>query len=82
MRFNTAISAMMEFVNAATKWTNRPRMALEPFVLLLRREMLGWGGGRGVASSEGCCCGSGGGVVVTGNEAAVGSCSYVREQSS
>ena len=29
MRFNTAISAMMEFVNAATKWTSRPREALE-----------------------------------------------------
>ena len=35
MRFNTAISAMMEFVNAANKWDNRPRAALEPFALLL-----------------------------------------------
>eukprot|EP00850_Spirogloea_muscicola_P014331 SM000102S09189 [mRNA] locus=s102:118556:132683:+ [translate_table: standard] len=35
LRFNTAISAMMEFVNAATKWDDRPRAALEPFVLLL-----------------------------------------------
>eukprot|EP00899_Mesostigma_viride_P008088 jgi/Mesvir1/17280/Mv07687-RA.3 len=35
MRFNTAISALMEFVNAATKWEDRPREALEPFVLCL-----------------------------------------------
>lgn len=35
MRFNTGISAMMEFVNGATKWGGRPRAALEPFVLLL-----------------------------------------------
>ena len=35
MRFNTGISAMMEFVNGATKWPNRPRAALEPFALLL-----------------------------------------------
>jgi len=35
MRFNTGISAMMEFVNAATKWPDRPRAALEPFALLL-----------------------------------------------
>ena len=35
MRFNTAISAMMEFVNAATKWDEKPRKTLEPFVLLL-----------------------------------------------
>ena len=35
MRFNTAIAAMMEFVNAATKWPTRPRAALEPFPLLL-----------------------------------------------
>ncbi|GIL79151.1 hypothetical protein Vretimale_16692 [Volvox reticuliferus] len=35
-RFNTAIAAMMEFVNGVTKsWNNRPRAALEPFVLLL-----------------------------------------------
>jgi leucyl-tRNA synthetase len=35
LRFNTAISAMMEFVNAAYKWESRPRAALAPFVLLL-----------------------------------------------
>jgi len=35
MRFNTAISAMMEFVNAASKWENKPRTALEPFILAL-----------------------------------------------
>ena len=35
MRFNTAISAMMEFVNAATKWDTCPRAVLEPFTLLL-----------------------------------------------
>lgn len=35
MRFNTAIAAMMEFVNAAYKWEERPQEALEPFVLLL-----------------------------------------------
>jgi len=36
MRFNTGISAMMEFVNGVTKdWPNRPRAALEPFILLL-----------------------------------------------
>ena len=35
MRFNTATSAMMEFVNAATKWQVCPRQILEPFVLLL-----------------------------------------------
>ncbi|EFJ50272.1 hypothetical protein VOLCADRAFT_89222 [Volvox carteri f. nagariensis] len=36
LRFNTAIAAMMEFVNGVTKsWNNRPRAALEPFVLLL-----------------------------------------------
>ena len=35
MRFNTAISAMMEFVNAATKWETCPRSLLEPFCLLL-----------------------------------------------
>jgi len=35
MRFNTAISAMMEFVNAATKWETVPRQLLEPFALLL-----------------------------------------------
>ena len=35
LRFNTAIAAMMEFVNAATKWDVVPRSAAEPFVLLL-----------------------------------------------
>jgi leucyl-tRNA synthetase len=35
MRFNTAISAMMEFVNAITPTTERPRALLEPFALLL-----------------------------------------------
>ena len=35
LRFNTAIAAMMEFVNAATKWDAVPRAVAEPFVLLL-----------------------------------------------
>ena len=35
LRFNTAIAAMMEFVNAATKWEHVPRSTAEPFVLLL-----------------------------------------------
>ena len=35
MRYNTAIAAMMEFVNAAGKWSELPRDAAEPFVLLL-----------------------------------------------
>ena len=36
LRFNTAISAMMEFVNGATKWeAPRPRSALRTFALLL-----------------------------------------------
>ena len=35
LRFNTAIAAMMEFVNAATKWDTLPRSTAEPFVLLL-----------------------------------------------
>ncbi|CAM6102504.1 unnamed protein product [Calypogeia fissa] len=35
MRFNTAIAGMMEFMNLAVKWSDRPRAALEPFVLLL-----------------------------------------------
>ncbi len=35
MRFNTAISAMMEFSNHLTPLKVRPRKALEPFVLLL-----------------------------------------------
>ncbi|KAF3544942.1 hypothetical protein DY000_02003195 [Brassica cretica] len=34
-RFNTGISGMMEFVNAAYKWSNQPRGIIEPFVLLL-----------------------------------------------
>ncbi|HMB90781.1 MAG TPA: leucine--tRNA ligase [Rhodothermales bacterium] len=35
MRFNTAIAAMMEFVNAANKWDVLPRAIAEPFVLIL-----------------------------------------------
>lgn len=35
MRFNTAISAMMEFVNHLTRLELRSRRALEPFLLLL-----------------------------------------------
>jgi leucyl-tRNA synthetase len=35
LRFNTAIAAMMEFTNAATKWEQRPKAVLRPFVLLL-----------------------------------------------
>lgn len=35
LRFNTAIAAMMEFVNAAYKWDTRPRGILRQFVLLL-----------------------------------------------
>lgn len=35
MRFNTAISAMMEYVNAANKWESRPKEILQPLVLLL-----------------------------------------------
>ena len=35
LRFNTAISAMMEFVNHVTKLDPRPRQVLDPFVLLL-----------------------------------------------
>ncbi|KFK30967.1 hypothetical protein AALP_AA6G050800 [Arabis alpina] len=34
-RFNTGISGMMEFINAAYKWNNQPRGIIEPFVLLL-----------------------------------------------
>ncbi|PSQ72491.1 MAG: leucine--tRNA ligase [Bacteroidetes bacterium QH_2_64_26] len=33
--FNTAIAAMMEFVNAANKWDTVPRQIMEPFVVLL-----------------------------------------------
>jgi leucyl-tRNA synthetase len=35
MRFNTAISAMMEFTNHVTPLAEKPRSVLEPFVLLL-----------------------------------------------
>jgi leucyl-tRNA synthetase len=35
LRFNTAISALMEFTNAAYKWENVPRSVAEAFVLLL-----------------------------------------------
>src|SRR5437660_10408509 len=35
MRFNTAISAMMEFANFLTKLEDRPRSALQTLVLLL-----------------------------------------------
>ncbi|XP_026392746.1 leucine--tRNA ligase, chloroplastic/mitochondrial-like isoform X2 [Papaver somniferum] len=34
-RFNTGISAMMEFLNAAYKWDKHPRSIIEGFVLLL-----------------------------------------------
>ena len=35
MRFNTAIAAMMEFINSATKWDHPAQEVLEGFVLLL-----------------------------------------------
>ncbi len=35
MRFNTAISAMMIFLDAAMKWKTLPRSIVEPFLLLL-----------------------------------------------
>ena len=35
LRFNTAIAAMMEFMNAVKKWPNKPRAVLEPLALLL-----------------------------------------------
>jgi leucyl-tRNA synthetase len=35
MRFNTAISALMVFVNDALKWESRPRAVLSPFLNLL-----------------------------------------------
>ena len=35
LRFNTGISAMMEFINGAYKWDVVPHAAVEPFVLLL-----------------------------------------------
>ncbi|PKI43705.1 hypothetical protein CRG98_035904 [Punica granatum] len=34
-RFNTGISAMMEFINAAYKWEKHPKSIIEAFVLLL-----------------------------------------------
>ncbi|XP_020251763.1 leucine--tRNA ligase, chloroplastic/mitochondrial isoform X4 [Asparagus officinalis] len=34
-RFNTGISAMMEFINAAYKWKKHPKSIMEEFVLLL-----------------------------------------------
>jgi leucyl-tRNA synthetase len=35
MRFNTAIAAMMEFLNTATRWEQQPRAVAERLVLLL-----------------------------------------------
>ena len=35
LQFNTAISKLMEFTNAATSWKTRPRHAMETFTLLL-----------------------------------------------
>ncbi len=35
MAFNTAISALMVFVNEAMTWNNRPRRIVQPFLLLL-----------------------------------------------
>lgn len=35
LRFNTAISAMMIFVNETGKWPERPRAIMEPFLLAL-----------------------------------------------
>jgi leucyl-tRNA synthetase len=35
LRFNTAISQMMSFVNEANKWEQRPKSVLEQFVILL-----------------------------------------------
>ncbi|MEP0549151.1 MAG: leucine--tRNA ligase [Rhodothermales bacterium] len=35
LRFNTAIAAMIEFVNEATKWDATPKALLDDFVLLL-----------------------------------------------
>jgi len=35
MRFNTAISTMMEFVNGANKWTVVPRSVADSFMLIL-----------------------------------------------
>jgi len=36
LRFNTAISAMMVFVNEATAWTTRPASVLREFLILLQ----------------------------------------------
>ena len=36
LRFNTAISAMMIFVNEATAWTARPRAIMRDFLILLQ----------------------------------------------
>ena len=35
LRLNTAISAMMEFVNGVYKWESVPKDVMPPFVLLL-----------------------------------------------
>ena len=35
LRFNTALAALMEFINAAYKWDAVPRKALNPFLILL-----------------------------------------------
>jgi leucyl-tRNA synthetase len=35
LRFNTAISAMMIFINEVSKWPERPKAILEPFILIL-----------------------------------------------
>ena len=35
LRFNTAIAAMMEFVNGANKWASPAQEVLEGFILLL-----------------------------------------------
>ena len=35
LSFNTAIAAMMEFVNAAYKWDTVPRQTIDPFIKLL-----------------------------------------------
>jgi len=35
MRYNTAIAAMMEFLNEAMRWEQRPRSVLDSFILIL-----------------------------------------------
>jgi leucyl-tRNA synthetase len=35
MRYNTAIAAMMEFLNEVTRWDKRPQSVLKTFVLIL-----------------------------------------------